>query len=533
MAGRGEQVTDAPAALGAERPQSPPGHPPTPTGIQAPSGVTGNPPRLPAEPTPSGTFKQSQIILAVAVLIVMVFIVTFAMNYLGGGAKPTPIDDRPPPPRRELAFAWKVFPPDGLSSIDREHRASGHVDYWFTNPHDAALTVGLVKENCKCTEVRLFYLPEDGHRRLVSDAVALFGVGAAPLPLRGPAVGISPVALHALALPTLQKGASEFKLLRDREAVTVPAKAVGWIQLGFKGEKPGPISLQAVIWTEHKETGGKANLESRVTFHEAIRVLPTLQVGALREPDLASGVTRYITCWSPTRSRLNLDARPAFVRRGGDKGDPFHVGKAEPLGPEEIGQLQRDIVVAAENDPLGIGGPVGQVLSAYRIPVTLKAVSDDGRTPFDIGPFRRRVVISSPEVDAEPKSVVVLGRVQGLIELGGTGAEEEGGEVNFRVFPGNQGKRERITLSTDVPDLKLAVDEERTSAFLKAKLDPLPASGATQRWRLTIEVLPGKAFGPFPRKDDPGFEDCAVYLKAAVGKEVRPVRIAVGGMASS
>src|SRR5262249_42432703 len=195
--------------------------------------------------------------------------------------------------------------------------------------------------------------------RRAYEAVALVGVGTAG--------ALSTVALQALAAPELQKGATEHEILRGQEAVTVPAKALGWVRMMFHGEKPGPIGLTAVVWTEHKESGGRANLDVKMVFHEPIRVKAGLQVGTFKDADLVAGVTRHIYVWSPTRWPLDLDAKPAFVRKGGPKSDPFVVGKAEPLSQEEAASLQREAMNAARSDPLEAAAPA-VVMSAYRIP---------------------------------------------------------------------------------------------------------------------------------------------------------------------
>jgi hypothetical protein len=140
------------------------------------------------------------------------------------------------------------------------------------------------------------------------------------------------------------------------------------------------------------------------------------------------------------------------------------------------------------------------------------------------------VVIATPEVDGEPKSVPISGRVRGLIEIG---SDDEGGDLHFRVFPRRTGKRESVPLYSEVPGIKLEVDRSRLPAFLNATLVTDKGSGDNrQLWTLRVEVLPNKASGPFPRKD-PLYEDSAVYLKASIpGKPPRYLRVAVHGTAS-
>jgi hypothetical protein len=261
-----------------------------------------------------------------------------------------------------------------------------------------------------------------------------------------------------------------------------------------------------------------------------LRVRPTLSLGALREDALGSKTTRGIICWSSTRASLRLEAKDG---RGLDPyHDPFFVGKPEPLSSEEIGKLEK--MNREDNDITW----EGRVLCAYRIPVTVLAVSKDGKTPFDIGPFLRHVIVSSPDVpSAETKQVTVTGRVSGIVDIGSS--DESGAEIDFTTFPRLQGKRESVAVQSDRADLELAIDDKRTSKFLKATLrKPDPDR---QEWKLTVEVKPGEAFGDFPRMRDPLFEDSAVYLTATFSvadtkgekkKTTRPIRIAVKGTAN-
>src|SRR4051794_35928862 len=105
--------------------------------------------------------KQTQWTIAIVVLAVMVFVVTFAMNYLGsttdsggGGIKPEP------EPGGTLQFTETSFPPQGVA-LEREVHSTGHYDFWFTNPTDKPVTVGLEAKGCTCTSVEAFLMPED------------------------------------------------------------------------------------------------------------------------------------------------------------------------------------------------------------------------------------------------------------------------------------------------------------------------------------------------------------------------------------
>ncbi|MFM7149637.1 MAG: hypothetical protein ACKO23_07320, partial [Gemmataceae bacterium] len=174
------------------------------------------------------------------------------------------------------------------------------------------------------------------------------------------------------------------------------------------------------------------------------------------------------------------------------------------------------------------GGPV---LCGYRIPVTLLGVAPDKVTPFDIGPFYRRVLVSASNPGVESRSILIQGRVRGNIELG---IEDEGGELNLRTFPRRFGKKEVLLIQSTLPEVSLEFDRERTPEFLTATVESSKEiKDRVRNWTLRVEAIPEKASGIFPRKDDPAYEDSAVYLKARIpGKPLRYIRIGIRGTAT-
>jgi hypothetical protein len=453
--------------------------------------------------------KQFQVAFALILLAAMVFVVTFAMNFLGGGAGPRAGAE--PKQQLELLFANKVHPEDNFSSVEREEKSSGHHDYWFCNTNAKPVRLGLAGKNCKCSNVEVYLLGAEASRKLLGDKA-----------IDGPE-SLAKLLATAMAQPEAERQAARTELQQESDFATVPAGGVGWARVVYKGEKSGPQMVSAKMWMDDPRQGPTATLELRLTFHEALRVQQTLDFGTLTEDEIARGVTDYIYCYSAIRSDLKPPEATAARSKGGPESDPLVIGKAVPLSDKEREEmLQR--MKQARPDPTD--APVTKALSAFKIPVTVNAVSSDGKTPFDLGPFRRRVLISSPGLDGEPKSVVIHGRVRGLIEVGN---DEDSGDLNFRSFPRAVGRSLKLPLHSNTAGVKLEVDPQRTAAFLKASLQQV---GDRSNWTLNVEVLPNRASGPFPRRD-PLYEDSAVYLKAtAPGKPPRPVRIGVTGTAA-
>jgi hypothetical protein len=259
-----------------------------------------------------------------------------------------------------------------------------------------------------------------------------------------------------------------------------------------------------------------------------------LDLGTFQQADLTAGVSAAIVVWSSTRAELKLHARS--VKEGDPSADPFEVGRPVRLSEEERAELER-----SHNPPPGAppGRPelAGRVLCAYRIPLALRAVAKDGKTPFDLGPFRRWVQVEAFDA-GEPAQVTVVGQVRGPVTVTNG---ERGGVVVLGTFPRSKGKRATVTLESEVAGVMLEVDRERMKQagtdFLTADLGAPSKGGPTRTWRMQVEVKPNSANGPFPRREDPAYRDSAIYLK--VWREVNggrtalpPVRIPVYGTAN-
>jgi len=458
--------------------------------------------------------KQTQWTIAALVLAVMVFGLTFAVNYLGGtdSAKGDPGDVKP---IVTVEFPLGVeYPQDG-ARLEQEENIPGHRDFWFVNRNDEPATVGLDKTNCRCSEVEAFMLPDtpltaqlalllQGRQNHSGPAVVL-GLWREPL-LAAAAQGLQGVRLKKDEVPSVQ----------------VPAAAVGFVRLHWTGEKTGQPRLQAILWMGSPDSGRTAPLQVQLTVHEPVRVkLGGNESAVLTDADLQQGVTRTIYAWSSTRRSFQLEARLSTVSSAA--AEPVEVGKPEPLGPEELREL------AKQNSEAPAGKLDGSVLCGYRIKVTLRAVSADGKTPFPVGPFGRRILLTSRDAGVVDKAVVISGHVEGVVRVAET--DTEAGGVNFSTFRSSKGKKKMVVLESEVKGLKLEVDTERTAKFLSASVRLDARRGEEERWQLLIEVLPDKARGPFPRSEE-GYKDCAVYLKALEkGKPPRLVRVAVQGIA--
>jgi hypothetical protein len=368
--------------------------------------------------------------------------------------------------------------------------------------------------------VQAFVLPERRRPQLLAVSGALEGLLAQGLVLQG-------AVLAAGSYEALERGLDGKELLKDEEATAVvPARSVGWVRLKWSGEQVGPQRLQAELWVDARGRGPGTTLELPLMFHEPVRTKGDLDIRVVDDDTLPQ--ERSFAVWSSTRLHFRVKARVASTKRD-PKADPFEVGKPVPLTRQELRALEKQNNV--KHDPRTLG----RVLSGYRIPVTLRPTSRDRRTPIDVGPFTRWVLVESEGL-REPLQVRVHGRIHGLVEVG---TDEQAGQVVFGSFPRSEGKLVEVSLRSQIPGLELAFDRARTPRYLEASLEPTEAgSGGRPSWKLKVKVLPGMADGQFPRREDPAYEDSAVYLQATFdrepGKPARParsVRIAVSGSA--
>jgi hypothetical protein len=275
-------------------------------------------------------------------------------------------------------------------------------------------------------------------------------------------------------------------------------------------------------------------LEAHLVFLEPLRIAAEdrdRQLGQLNRSQLPWR-TEFVV-WSSTRDALEFK-RVGLANKPGVLGpDPVEVGDPVRLLPAACAALQ-----AGHNRVLGAGGAPradleGKVRCAYRIPVKIHREAADG-APIEIGIFRRRIEVDCADEKIPPEYLAVSGGIRGDVEV------TEGGRIDFGSVSRTKGDARTLSVHTDVAGLDLEVDEKRLAHFLKAELSrpevKKVGTGEQRTWRLTVEVKPNQASGPFPR-DDSAYWDSAVYLKI-LRKDDRPdrkrerVRIPIKGVAT-
>jgi hypothetical protein len=481
--------------------------------------------------------KPAQWLLALVVLVVMVFLITFAMNYVGdsGDNKSGGNDPKQPPSYARLKFTDRKHPPEGGAPYEyQEFRQPGSHDFWFENDNAEPVKVGVEAKNCTCAGVELFVVPESERWKERQKQVAKAAaeqMGTAPV-----GVGLPNLLVAALPravgkdpeLARLEEAATPVSLLDKTESATVPPGAVGWVRVRWSAtETKGPKMLKATLWFG-ASGAGQLDLETRISFLPALRVVETdMVVGKMPSQPLGLANLPYrdeFICWSSTRGDFEPEAK-ILTHAGRPEDDPFTIGKPERLTEKERAELEKDLDTKNE-----------KVLCAWRVPMTLGERGPGGKSALDLGPMRRRVELRiKGDPDVEPIEVKFSAVIKGDVQVD----QRTPGRLDFGPFTqANGSKTETVQLSTVVPGVTLAIDAKRSSPFLEAKLPDQPATaGGRITWDLKISVPPGKASGFFPRDDDPTYQDSAVYVKVIppAGPDAGPprsIRIPVMGTAT-
>jgi hypothetical protein len=421
---------------------------------------------------------------------VLVFVATFAANYLGGRGGTTKIAKAAPQAKLTFADPATDFPP-APPPAELEIGLPHSHDFWFKSENTQDLPVGVFHKTCQCTSVGLWIAPEDWKEIPKAEEQEKAAKD-----------------LESVVKPTE---------LKDKEETTgvVPAGAVGMVRLTWTADHLGQKDLGATLWMGEKGPGLTQVFNIRTTSIGPLKTLPETYAGDIAQEKLPQ--TIRIKCWSSTRSQFPLKAEVVFSRLK-EKSNPFVVGKPTAMTEDEMAKLRLD-------------RRHGAVLAGYWVPVTLNKVSEDGSTAFDLGPFRQRVKLATEGGD--PILVLVTGTIQGDL------APVDASAVPVQFAPFNRTTKPElpVVLESETDVIRLELDRNRTPNFLDVEFPKTPeTSGGRKTWNLQVKWAPeSMASGIFPR-DEEGYRDSAVYVRPVYAKSDGPpsyLRIPVVGTADS
>src|SRR5262245_15308776 len=112
--------------------------------------------------------KPAQWTGAVFALAAMVFVITFAMNYLGGRDNNSVQPTGPTARLNSLTFSAEEFPaqpqatplPVATKRLNCEVKKPEEHDFWFVNENAEPVAVGLKSKSCRCSHAELYVVPE-------------------------------------------------------------------------------------------------------------------------------------------------------------------------------------------------------------------------------------------------------------------------------------------------------------------------------------------------------------------------------------
>jgi hypothetical protein len=469
--------------------------------------------------------KTGHWVLAVCILVGMVFGITWVKIHDSRSDEGRPAKERPGAGLR-LNFPFPKYPPYGgkvLCEVNKE----GECDFWFTNPNNKEVKVGLLRKSCKCANIRLHIVGLESPTDYVASSVGLAGITLDPF---GGVLNKIVPRLTEGALLTWQEDWGRLQRSQSGDGVelteepgsstTVPAGAIGKVHLNWKTERTGDQGQLLTLWTDHRSNPISTLLEAQAAIMPPLQGLGVYDVGVLEERQLP--FTKDVYCFSQTRPSVPVKVKVMHDNRD-ENADPVEVGPVVPAGPEEFASLR-------ERYPQALGAAV--IRSGYKATVTLRRTSEDG-TPFEQGAFYRRVEFYSDAEGVEPIETALSGQVLAVVTVG---EPDSGGHVLFGSFHRSEGKVKKILLQSDVPklDLEVDLDPKHVPEFLDVpKLDLLEETPSGHRsWRLELRVLPNKALGRFPNAEDPAYRDSAIYIKTK-GEPTRPmIRVPLSGVAN-
>jgi hypothetical protein len=458
--------------------------------------------------------KSLQTVMLLAVIVGAVAGITFIRHWLA-----TPVSEKdaePTPSGTEVQLDFPAFA-IGAPQVkvgDCLTQTPGHYDFWFRNPNDSEVEVGLDVKSCKCTKIDVLTLTPEQEKRWAQELPA---AAAAPVFL-GTGGFLNVIGAVAASVRETDKlfgrdaawKGLEVEVGSDqlvKQLVPIPARASGAIRLHWAGKDVRSERFTAVLWAQAR--GDPKTRGRNLRLDVALNLVPPILVDAsnLKLPrDLQPGeqCSTEFYCWSTTRAGFGLSAREEY-------GDPCFTFACTPLTGAEFQKVSQAFV---EEKPPRIG-----MLCLYRVRVSVHERLPDGHQ-LDLGPFRRNLILTTDQDDHRTFAVQLEGMVRGEITVG---AGEQKDRINFKSFAVSRGVDMAVPVESSEAGLRLAV-ESKNPDYLQVELNEnTTIKDGLGHWQLKVTVPPGQAAGPLPH-------DSAVVLKTQ-SQPPRRIRIPVLGNA--
>ena len=459
-----------------------------------------------------------QIGLALAAIIALVAGVTYLSQYgpsSGKVAEPVALDssgEKASSGPEIIRFATGKVEWAGPNEGEFERGSHGHHDFFFLNYADKTTLLGIDFKNCKCEDAEVIVLDS----AQVAKFPQWFGTSAATILAgleRGPLACVSLMAWEELAVPKLFGLNMAWEQLdqESKKGVPVPPKGGGIVRVRFKGKKDlfGAFLVKVRLWQQPEGEPAQrmyGEIELPITYVAPITLSSgQINLETFNARDEKSGA---LMIYSSTQGKFDLYVNEVHPT-------PLINLRIDDLNNDEIAELQK------------ASGPEKRILAAKRVLVTVhERLSDSQR--MDLGPFYRKVWVSTSKDDPEEASFVVGGEIRGEVVVGST---EDRGRIDLKSFKARSGISKTVSILAQQPNLELDTKDihvypESLQSHMKVHLEKLKPIGGEQRnhWRLQVTLTPGFPPGKMP-------EGSAVFVQIVGTNPPHQIRIPVTGMA--
>jgi hypothetical protein len=453
--------------------------------------------------------KITQTLMLITVLVVLIGGVTFMTNWL---RKPNRGGDGPGP-KPQLEVIDVPFP-ISFEQPEQEYQSQGYHDFYFQNHSSDGAEVGVEWKSCKCAKVEVLLLTTEEQQSFQTmipqwaerQGKAPWGGYPEVAGLAGVVKNVRKLLDHPEDGRWVMLGSPE----KEHQTVTLPGKSTGYFRLTWKNKDPGPMAHGSKIWQQvpgDPQTRNPDRIDLRVPLMivKPVRVYPA----DVKVEELGPNQTYSFEalCWSSTRPGFKL------VSAKEENGDPCFIATVAPLTGDALQQATETL----QKNANAKDAPTWHVRCAYRVSVVIRERQPNNSKQLDLGPFQRKIVLTTDQDDVPPLELAVVGTVRGDVTVG---TEAERDMIILKTFPVRKGREITVPVESSRPNMKLTIDSMKPD-YLKVHLVERGSSYGKTRWDLTVAVPPN---GPLGRLDN-------AYVKLKTDSD-RYIRIPVRGNAT-
>jgi hypothetical protein len=461
----------------------------------------------------------TQVILPIAILVGIVFGITYIINY-------TPPDSKNKDKPQVAVTESLKFPMTSVQSDPNDWKMrywnsqyevgkTGEFWYWFRNVNDQPVRFVSTGVSCKCAGVEVSVIPQDAmNQYLINRASAhIPGVLASPIPILDIASLIrlnehihwQPLPEKAdVGIPGAPVSADEQSRNAhlNRENPQFAIVKLKWESKAQTDNKDAADSVTGHFTTQLPNANPAAmNLEAKFMVVQPLNLhvpstgkphevrLGTMQAGTI--------LTNEVICWSKTRTELPLTFE---LLTAGTYKQCVTWSEPQRLSEREIADLERNLQVPDQ--------PPIKIRSAYRALLTVyeqREVEHEGKKTLrqlDLGPLNFQVNVSAGATPAAPATkpvpLYVFGVVRGDVRIFNGG--ESSDAIDFgSSFTGNQDETRRVTIVSQRAGLQLELNkEECLPETLQVKLHQPEEKDGAKQWTLEVTIPAKSLFGDLP-----------------------------------